>query len=190
MKQGAQKLSLAQAVDNAIAFQRLFSAGAEGSLYELWMICGSVRRKRPFIGDIDHVVIPRFAEAPVAGSMFSESEMTNLLWRRCDELLAAGTIDVGPPKCWGEKIRRIIFNCIRHEIAVANENNVGVLVAVKTGPAEFSKMMVTALHQRGLRSTDGFQVKYKRDGSVYPCRTEKAFFEAAGVKYMEPWERR
>lgn len=189
------KRQLLDAVADAQAFRDLFA-----ETFERWEFAGSIRRKKPEVGDVEHVVIPRTGDAPVIGSMFGEAATVNLFLHRCDELLDTGAIakhvyavnlasgDTTTRTMWGQKYRGISFRGHLHEVFCATPENWGSILAIRTGPADFSQRMVTALHPRGLQQMEGF-VRYKRDGKMYPTRDEQAFFSACGVEYTEPEKR-
>jgi hypothetical protein len=48
-----------------------------------------------------------------------------------------------------------------HEILTVEPHSWGYVLAIRTGPAEFSKLLVTMLRRRGLRG---------KDGRVWQCR--------------------
>ena len=73
------KRTHAIAFADAESFRKLFPAAA----FARWEFAGSLRRCRPDVGDIDHVVIPTIAEALVPQGLFGEAKKTsvNLLWQ-------------------------------------------------------------------------------------------------------------
>lgn len=157
-----------------------------------WEFAGSLRRKKPEVSDVDHVIIPK-------------SEMgVNLLWKRLDELTAVpnpGLFDDSSTDLpfsryfysngqnrWGQKQRGVQYRGYLHEFVTADVNNFGNWLSIKTGPAEFSEMLVTKLKQGGkLRQQEGYL--RRSDGSVVPCRTEAEYFQACGVKWIAPEKR-
>ena len=80
------KRPYAEALANAEKFRDLFMP----MFAEAWTIAGSIRRHRPMVGDVEHVVIPKFGEAVPLGSMFPER--CNLLWHRMEELVHNGPL--------------------------------------------------------------------------------------------------
>jgi DNA polymerase/3'-5' exonuclease PolX len=60
----------------------------------------------------------------------------------------------------------------------------GPIISIRTGSAEYSKRLVTALRVKGLRCEDG-QV-LDRMGKVVSCPEEIDFFRAAGLKMINP----
>ena len=189
MSTGA-RIPLLEARQIAEEFARLF----EGC-WERWVIAGSVRRQMPDVGDIEHVVVPRMGVVAGTG-LFAEAG--NMLWQRCDDLVASGEIvkalygDKQQTR-WGDKYRGVVWRGTKHEIFTADSSNFGCILAVRTGPAEFSRAMVTKLNADGLyRQADGY-LRYASGasvGQIKPCATEEAYFEAVGWKYKAPEERR
>lgn len=154
----AAKRSLAQAIGDAQAFLSLFAG-----TYERWEIAGSVRRRKPEVGDIEHVVMPKFEILP-SDDLFATPTACNLLLRRCDELFAAGAIarhvygsnpHGAPSYRWGELNRGCDFRGFNHEIFSATLHNWGSKLAILTGPADFSTTIVTRLHDGGYRNFQG-----------------------------------
>ena len=161
-----EKRSLAQAADDAGALRKLFAG-----TYAEWHVAGSVRRRVPHVGDVEHVVVPRVAMVPAAGDLFGREVAENLVLLRSDELVAAGAADrhVYPDgrTRWGNRYRGLSFRGFAHElfIADADRSNLGPTLAIRTGPAEFSRMLVTQLQWRGHVNMGG----YVLDKSRHAC---------------------
>jgi DNA polymerase/3'-5' exonuclease PolX len=65
----------------------------------------------------------------------------------------------------------------------------GALFAVRTGPADFSQRLVTVCKHRGVDMRDGRLVA-RGSGRDVATPEERDFFQACGLAYLEPWERR
>lgn len=64
----------------------------------------------------------------------------------------------------------------------------GAVLAIRTGPAEYSRELVTRARRRGLRCEGNRLIR--ADGSVLPTPGERDFVEACGLRYVEPeWRR-
>jgi DNA polymerase/3'-5' exonuclease PolX len=204
------KRTNSQAMRDAEAFRELFMSASER-----WMFAGSLRRKRPEVADIEHVVIPRFGDAP-GTDLFATPERTNLLNARLDELVANGEMTKHiygvTGYRWGERYRGVDFRGFNNEVFCATPDNWGPTLAIRTGPAEFSQRLVTGLLKQGRRNKDGQVWKCQpctvcapdrpRDHLCKGCQgtrlecvepipvpTEEMYFELCGIKYIEP-ERR
>lgn len=194
MSTTATKRTLAEAERDAADFRELFAG-----CYDVWTVAGSIRRRKPEVGDCEHVVIAKVVTR--AAGLFGEPHPVNFLWWQADELLASGVIEkhvyqvnradgtTGERHMWGDTYRGVSYRGHLHEIFCAHPDNYGAILTIRTGPADFSKMLVTRLHATPLRQKDGF-LRYERGGDIYPCRTEQAFFQACGVAYTEPEARR
>jgi hypothetical protein len=181
-----------QAHADAEAFRELFAG-----TYGRWEFGGSVRRRKEFVGDVEHVVIPAWGDVPAAGGLFGQTERVNLLLQRSDELLAAGTIakhiypvnhvdgTTGETTKWGDKYRGCEFRGFNHEIFSAHEGNWGAIFAIRTGPGEFSKRLVTVMQGRGYRQVDGF-VERISDGQRIAVPDEETYFKICGLVYLKP----
>lgn len=206
------RLSLDEAVFHAEKFRAMF----DPSTYVRWEFGGSLRRRSRDVGDLEHVVIPRIADLP-GEDMFATPAPTNLLLRRLDELAAKLQVarsDYGGGKHrWGEKLRGCDFNILgataRHEVWIAEETNWGGKLAIYTGPADFSKRLVSGLLRNGRRNQlghvwrcetcncDRYGPACKRcDGTgLVPVEristpTEESFFSLCGIAYTKPEARR
>jgi len=146
--------SYEQARADAEAFRDLFPPAC----YRRWEVAGSVRRKAPSCGDVEHVVIPAFGEVDVGVGLFTTKQRMNLLWFHLDSLVRGDE----PPLTkhiygatgyrWGEKHRGVDFRGFRHEFFCADEANWGATLAIRTGPAEFSQRLVAGLLRNSRRN--------------------------------------
>lgn len=203
MSTTTQKRKLHDALHDAEVFRDLFPR----ECYERWEIAGSIRRKRPECGDVEHVIIPAFGDKPAAG-LFAQPERVNLLWHHADALVAGHAIDKhwnGNGLTWGEKMRRADYRGFSHDIFTAMVDNWGCILAIRTGSADFSKRLVTGLLRNQYRQADGYVWRCRpcpHCARPDPCKacngtrldpverlsvgTEEEFFSLAGVMYVQP----
>ena len=60
---------------------------------------------------------------------------------------------------------------------------------IRTGPAEYSKRMMELIKLTGFKvANGGYLYRYKSHGEWerMPCYTEKDFYKAVGMKFIEP----
>jgi DNA polymerase/3'-5' exonuclease PolX len=154
------KRSLAVAMQDACDFLRLFDG-----CYERWEVAGSVRRQCDEAGDVEHVLIARFDDVADPANLFAEKQRTNLVLHKLDALIrpAAGQTQGVMTKHnyngtvrWGERYRGVDFRGFNHELFIADADNWGPTLAMRTGPADFSTMLVTAMQSRGYRNRFGY----------------------------------
>lgn len=168
------------------------------SLVVNWTVCGSVRRRRPEVNDVDHVIIPRVTTESRRLDLFSRPVQVNHLWERLNSLRMTGhtlrpwTSSAGQ-ECWGETQRRVIHNSTgrQHDFTLATPENWGLIVMVKTGPADFGRIMCQRLRERGMRY-EGAHVwtgTERGTGEIIPTPTEESLFALIGLAYIMPADR-
>lgn len=144
------------------------------------MIAGSIRRQRPEVKDIEIVAEPN----DVPDGMFGETRPGSLEVR--EVVARLGHVSKG-----GEKyiqVRDILGSGIALDLFLLTPPaSWGALVAIRTGPAPYSEMLVTRLRGRLLRCERGRVLRGVDE--VIPTETEEAFFEACGVPWVPPEER-
>lgn len=157
-------------------------------------ICGSVRREKPEVGDIEIVAVPVVYET--AQSLFSDvppvemSELdTQLLTMVARQLVRFD----GELKRNGPKYKRLVHGHgtaeqIVIDLFIAEPTNYGNLVAIRTGNAEFSRLLVTQRAFGGLMPGDLRQSggHLWRGETRMDCPTEAAFFAALGLDVPDP----
>jgi hypothetical protein len=208
------RLSLAEATFAARKFRDLFPP----ETYERWEFAGSLRRGCRDVGDIEHVVVPRFVDLPGA-DLFATPAPTNLLMRLLDELVRQGAVsphDYGGRQRWGPLYRGVDFLVLAtslHEVFCADADNWGPILAIRTGPPDFSRRLVTSLRKSGYRNKGGYvwrcrrcpdAIKAEHPGERCPkCQgtylepvekvgvpDEQTYFRLCGVPFTKPEERR
>lgn len=176
-------------------------------------LAGSLRRQRAFVRDIEVVAVPRLREeaAPPAGQadLFAPPRppvLVNALWERIEEVsddhLSIVPIKPGVPGVeaddrWAEK--RVAGSRylklwlprtrLQVDLFLADRETWGVVLAVRTGSADFSRALVTRWtevsgggHSRGGRLRDA-------RGRPVPTPEEEDVFRACRARWVPP-ERR
>jgi len=158
-------------------------------------IAGSVRRGKPDVGDIEIVAVPKTTEqrdlfgnsvaAGFAGALPNGSAIDGAV----QQFVLAGA--------------RLLKNGPRYkQIALPEGINLdlflvlppaqfGVIMAIRTGPAEFSKWLVTARKDGGALPSN-CQVRAGavwRDGAIVPMPQETDLFNFLGLAWSEPGQR-
>lgn len=142
-------------------------------------IAGSIRRKKPFPGDIEIVCIPKAIE--VTDDLFDTR------------------MDVSPEfikqvNCWekvkGEpegKYTQRIVDGVKLDLFMATPQNWGYILAIRTGSAEYSHWVLAATWVRlGYKGVDG---NLTREGKVVPVPEETTLFELLKLDFVEPENR-
>lgn len=149
---------------------------------ERLLIAGSLRRKKPEVGDIEIVVIPR--TEPVT-DMFGEiSGETSLL----DAVL--GVMGVERTKD-GPKYKQFAYEGRQVDLFICSPETWPVIATIRTGSGEFSRWLVTERRKGGAKPShmevrDGLLIEA---GKALPLVEERDFFAALGVAWVEPEDR-
>lgn len=180
----ATRRTLAEALASAEAFRALFAG-----CYERWQVAGSIRRKKPDIGDAEHLVIPKHETRTTMNGLFPSESRVNLLWERADDLVtktvATKHLYGGSGFRWGDKYRGMEFGGMLHEIFLADHNNWGCHLLIRTGPAQFSTRVVDTFKTGGMyRQQDGYLKRL--DGSIVPVFDEQTYLKLAGIPWVKP----
>ena len=214
----ATAISLAQAEREAEAFRALFPG-----CWAFWSVAGSVRRKKGYVNDIEHVVVPQGGvvpgpDRPPAGlfdavtsdgfSLQTTRAVANLMRERIHGMiedrrsgLTLHRYGQSGRNRAGEKYVGLDWHDRLHEVFFADRDNLGLILAIRTGPGEFSKDLVVRLRRNRYRAKDGKlwrQVAYpvgstqKAPGwldeehgaewRVVPAADEATVFRAAGYE--------
>lgn len=148
-------------------------------------IAGSIRRKRPTIGDIELIAIP----TPIT-DLFGVDSGTTLV----DATLAAWPITFIKN---GQKYKQFTFEGRSGETYTVDlflqpdPATFGINYMIRTGSAAFSKRMVTKRSQGGYMPDD-LRVdgaKVWRNGAIVPTLEEMDVFDLWQMDFVEPEER-
>jgi DNA polymerase/3'-5' exonuclease PolX len=161
-------------------------------------VAGSIRRRRPEIGDIELVCIPSIASMSQPGLFGEQVEIDtiNLLDAACREFLEDGTfthrLDKNGRRAFGSKYKRLAFEGVGLDLfSVLAPAQFGVVYLIRTGSAEFSHRLVTPQYLGGWMSF----AHYVKDGALWcggallETPEEHDVFAAINRPYVDPWER-
>lgn len=155
-------------------------------------IAGSIRRMEPIVGDIEIVCIPRFGEAMPPGEMFKREcnlainhIKTNAYYTNSSR---AYKIIKGGPRYY-----QFIYYGMQVDLFMTNKKQWGRMLALRTGPADYSKKIAARWKEMGYKGHNGELVRLRRgikgDRVKPEFRTEKEFFDFLGWEYVEPEKR-
>lgn len=173
-------------------------------------IAGSLRRRRPEVGDIEIVAVPKWAPDPAA--MFGEGRI-NLLYERACVLPAFGAVtwiktgtdeivlwSIRPDgKYWRGLLALDLVSkysvlakgpdpvflgeYVKLDLFLPRLDNFGLIYAIRTGSAEFSKALVTHAARIGMPVDGGYVT---RDGEPVATPEERDVFDLLGLKFIPP----
>lgn len=160
-------------------------------------IGGSIRRKKPDVKDIELVVIPKFGDFPT-GQMSLEGDPLTSFENLLFDHIAANRDKYDIIKM-GEKYAQIqldLTECdewtaeilgedkyIKVDVFTATLGTWGYIFLLRTGPAEFSKWVVTELKRRGYTPKDG--AVWHGDLRINTL-DEEMVFRLLGIDWIEP----
>lgn len=149
-------------------------------------IAGSIRRRKQEVGDIELVGIPLFGMNLFGDP--SENLLLPILANLCDRGLLS--LVKG-----GKKYRQYIMpwhgDC-KLDLFLCSLKTWGAIFTIRTGPAEFSKRLVTQRQHGGLMPSH-LHEKHGRlwnDTKALETPEEQDFFAALGIDWIEPWDRK
>lgn len=165
-------------------------------------IAGSIRRKKAEVGDVELVCVPRRRLITPPGELLPA--MADLLTSYCfGQMEPSGPWlhrrDKNGRSAFGERFKRVLINgnaarlpWVAADIfSVIEPAQWGVVFAIRTGPADFSRKLVTQRYKGGwlankLRVEDGAVWDGDR---IVPCPTEEDFFRCCDRPWVAPEER-
>jgi len=128
-------------------------------------IAGSIRRKKPFVHDIDMICIPNNQGQFIA------------------KLQSLGRIKMG-----GNKLIRCQLPEISLDIYIATPEIWATLLLIRTGSAKHNVMLCTRAQKMGMKlHADGSGLT--KHGDRIAGDTEESIFEALDMKYKSPEDR-
>jgi DNA polymerase/3'-5' exonuclease PolX len=157
---------------------------------------GSVRRLQPIVQDIELVAVPQMVPVPRPKQLFETEppELVSALDRFAETLPKTGDLILDPDlKRNGPRYKRLRYRSVIAVdlFIVLPPAQLGAVLAIRTGDAEFSHLLVTKRSQGGAMPDRLSQ----REGALWegltllPTDTEEAYFEALGLPWLPPSQR-
>ena len=161
-------------------------SSAIGDVVDRIEIAGSIRRRVSKVGDIEIVCIPKFKQ-----DMFGDRG-ENLLEIRLQSFMEEGRFSDRPKN--GQKYKQfIVSGCsIQIDLFITTSECFPVIKAIRTGPAKFSKLLVTQRSKGGYLE-NGYRVSKGRlvdgAGQLVDLENERDFFEFMSCGWIAPEDR-
>lgn len=159
---------------------------------ERLLVCGSLRRRKLKVGDVELVYIPKFKEEKIdLLSTAQVNQVDKMLKLMISEGVIAKRKNVNGSEVWGEK----------NKLAVHVKTGVPVdffsttpeawwnYIVCRTGGAQNNTLIAQAYQRKKCRwnpYSAGFTTS---DGIELPNPTEESVYQNAGLRYLQPWER-
>jgi len=151
-------------------------------------VAGSVRRGLDEVKDVELVYVPRLVAAQ--RTLF-EMGMVPATEAKIYELMQLGVLRLDQQVLRnGPKYKRVIHvaSGVVVELFLATPDNWGLILALRTGPAEFMKVLVSHEWQGGVMPV-GMKMQggyLWRDGQRLSTPTEESFFQEMGLQMWQP----
>lgn len=144
-------------------------------------LAGSLRRRRPVVGDIEICCIAD-QSAGLWGAGTGPSLLTEKLLRD-----PPGTLEKGQPE-GGKYLRYRLPSGVALDLFVCTRENWGWNYTVRTGSAEFSKLLVERARDLGFTIKSGEFIDTATGVIVLP-KEEADVFHLLQLEPIEPWDR-
>jgi DNA polymerase/3'-5' exonuclease PolX len=159
---------------------------------------GSIRRCKADVGDVELVAIPRFRVEP--DSLWGDVVSTNLLSEQLANLAGLGVLD---RLSGGQKYQKLrdTASGMQVDLFITTPDQWGLLMVIRTGPADYSQWLVTEARRRGFHSgglrlwhgsghPKGTECMCERTGETpIPTPTEESVYATLGLPYVRPADR-
>jgi DNA polymerase (family 10) len=157
------------------------------------VVAGSLRRKRPTVGDVEIVYIPKIEDRPDPNDLFARK-----LVNQVDVILASleerkvleRRLNANGSQVFGEK-NKLMRHCatgLPVDLFSAVEANWHNYLVCRTGPAESNVRIATEAVKRGWK-WNPYGLGFSRGSEVYAVQSEQDAFEFVGLPYLVPEQR-
>ena len=174
-------MNLYQAEKVAQAFLALIAPACERA-----EIAGSIRRRQPTVNDAELVVIPKTEPAL---TLFDTGERRSLLEPLLQSLSTDRVRYDEQTKRNGPRYKRFVMRGLPVDLFIVTPPaQFGAILALRTGPAEYSRWLVTA-QEAGGAMPPGHELAggaLRRHGKLIPTPEETDLFREIGGKWIAP----
>lgn len=159
-------------------------------------IAGSIRRGALDVKDIELVTEAKFRPdlfGGVGDDMLNEVIRLRVREKRLQWRGRGGGAVSEPENLEGRRYYALIFQGIPVDLFhVRPPAQWGAILAIRTGPADYARNLVTRARERGFKCEDGrlLYCEGSSAGEVRATPTEQEFIEACGYRYLPPHQRR
>lgn len=153
-------------------------------------VAGSIRRNVHMVGDIEIICIPR--KKGIITNFFGDQDTIT------DPGFTKELLSLGSPEKFGNKYAKIQLGSefkqgLNLDIFMTTEYQWGIMFLIRTGPAEFSKKIVTHARKGGYlpgwaKVKDGFLWDWSRKRKLATYEEEDVF-KILGIPWIPPEER-
>lgn len=128
-----------------IAHDLLLGGPELANHFRQWKICGSIRRKRPYVNDIDIVAIPKPENSYKFGELSLDAQIKDLDPEGRNYPKENKRFLLGP------KIKRFFYKQIMIDIYIANEETFSTLCLIRTGSERHNIALTQIARGKGMK---------------------------------------
>ncbi|QQS35753.1 MAG: hypothetical protein IPM56_16150 [Ignavibacteriales bacterium] len=167
---------LSKAEQIAIKYWKLFKPlCVDGKI----KVAGSIRRRKPFVKDMEIVCVP-------LKTLQSKDLFEAELARKPEFVSLVNSFERVKGNGNGKYAQLVLPEGIKLDLFMADENNYGLILLLRTGPGEYNIKIVEAIKPE--HYVQGGYL-HSASGRIIPCMNEVDFYTITKQKYLEP-ERR
>jgi DNA polymerase/3'-5' exonuclease PolX len=166
----------------------------------LLKVCGSLRRGKDQVGDVEMVFVSREREVEESQpGLFGEFKTVKQLPVVLDLLdvmvkrgLLTKRLKENGQSTWGQWNRLAVHthSGIPVDFFRTTFENWWMTVVIRTGPKDFNLRLIESANKRGFDVHAYGTFTRKSDGTVVPVNSEREVFDLAGLPWLPPEERR
>lgn len=146
-------------------------------------------------------LFPEPQQQPLFERDLAGTELVSHLDETLEQLVADGAVSRQVPTnweskpAWGARLKRVWLRVsdelglIQVEIYITTPTSWGAILAIRTGPGDFSKALVTYVATRTPYKHDAGMLIDKRSGVAIPVPTEQHYFATVGLPWWPPDQR-
>lgn len=157
-------------------------------------VVGSLRRRRTTIGDLEFLARPPSSPDLFDGPSIVHTEYVRAVMEGLGKWIKGGPRMMQITDLLGREGVHLELYLVHPPACGCKDCRPwgpaawGSMLAIRTGPEELSKYVVTVMRERGLYHDLG-QVRKAKTKELVPTETEEEFFELAGVECVPPSRR-
>lgn len=151
------------------------------------VVAGSVRRRKPVVGDIEILCISKHQERDLFGDPVNDDDVTKYLASQLPTARPDGhweyRFDIRGRSTFGPKNKYLLRDTIPVDVFTTSAAAWGISLMIRTGSAEWNERVMARFKHFGLRGhIDGITYGLK----PVPCSTEEDVFRALGWDWVPP----
>ena len=160
-------------------------------------IAGSIRRQKPWVNDVEIVLIPKSEKRERQVLVQAADLWTADVYRTEIEVVrdpgyAVAVTELAVTIVRGVKLGEAKYTQIlveggtKVDLFTARPENWGYIFAIRTGSHEYSQGLLARGNRLGLKGVEGMWTRF---GKPIEVREEKEVFSILGIRYVPPTER-